>query len=254
LPDARVLLLASPGASTDIVAHALAAEHALTVVVEERVSRLQLLRGRYRKLGPWPVAGQLAFIAVAQPLLARAAARRIDALKRRHALDDSPFPVDHRVPSVNSPEARALLHQLAPSVIVVNGTRIISRETLACVSAPFLNMHAGITPRYRGVHGGYWALAERRPDLVGTTVHVVDAGIDTGAVVEQVRFTVEPEDSFATYPYLHLAAGLPALARAVRAALVGELPRRPPLADGSRLHYHPTLWGYLRARLVENVK
>ena len=43
--------------------------------------------------------------------------------------------------------------------MVVNGTRILSRRMLESIDAVFLNMHVGITPKYRGVHGGYWALA-----------------------------------------------------------------------------------------------
>ncbi|MDQ4041594.1 MAG: formyl transferase, partial [Actinomycetota bacterium] len=117
-----------------------------------------------------------------------------------------------------------------------------------------LNVHAGITPLYRGVHGGYWALAEDRPDLVGTTVHLVDEGVDTGPVVERRTFSVEREDSFATYPYLHTAHGLPGLLAAVERALAGELRPVDPLDLPSRVRYHPTLWGYLVTRARRGVR
>ena len=61
---------------------------------------------------------------------------------------------------------------------MVNGTRIISSRVLDSIGCPIINTHAGITPRYRGVHGGYWALAEGHPEEVGTTVHLVDKGIE----------------------------------------------------------------------------
>ena len=70
----------------------------------------------------------------------------------------------------------ALLTSLRPVVVVVNGTRIIAARVLESAGCPVVNLHAGITPRYRGVHGGYWALAERHPEWVGTTVHLVDPG------------------------------------------------------------------------------
>ena len=41
-------------------------------------------------------------------------------------------------------------------------------------------MHAGITPQYRGVHGGYWAVVNNDPEHCGVTIHFVDKGIDTG--------------------------------------------------------------------------
>jgi folate-dependent phosphoribosylglycinamide formyltransferase PurN len=118
-----------------------------------------------------------------------------------------------------------------------------------------LNTHAGITPLYRGVHGGYWALAEGRPELAGTTVHFVDEGIDTGRIVDQAFIQVTPDDSFATYPYLHVAAGLSILIPAVERTLAGTLePRGPRDALPSRLRTHPTLWGYLGTRLRRGVR
>ena len=52
---------------------------------------------------------------------------------------------------------------------------------------PVLNYHAGITPKYRGMNGGYWALATGDAGNFGATVHLVDAGVDTGGVLHQVR-------------------------------------------------------------------
>jgi methionyl-tRNA formyltransferase len=44
-------------------------------------------------------------------------------------------------------------------------------------------VHAGITPRYRGTHGGYWVLLNNDPGHCGVTIHLVDPGIDTGSIV-----------------------------------------------------------------------
>lgn len=240
-----------PGDTGRYVFHRLEQEGlAPKVLEEEKVSRVDLLRGRYKRLGLVPVAGQLAFIAGVQPLLARLSAGRARDIEERFGLDGRPIPGSKvtRVSSVNADDARAALVRLAPRVVVLAGTRIVGKKTLSSVPATFLNMHAGITPRYRGVHGGYWALADGRPDLVGTTVHLVDTGIDTGAVVEQVTFRPDDEDGFATLPLLHTAHGLPALVRAVRAALDGTLRTVPPLdASTSKLRYHPTVLEYLGA-------
>lgn len=249
---ASVVLLGGDAESTRIVFHALAPRFpGLTAVLEPAVPRRQLLARRVRKLG-WPtVAGQLLFMGAVLPRLRRAGAARVDEICRAHGLDRAPIPEErvHRVPSVNTDEAREILRRLRPGVVVVNGTRIIGRQTLAAVAAPFINLHAGITPLYRGVHGGWWALAEGRPELAGSTVHLVDEGVDTGTVLAQACFTPDPADSFATYPYLHLAVGIPPLADAVAAALRGELDPRPHPALPSRLRSHPTLWQYARTRL-----
>jgi phosphoribosylglycinamide formyltransferase-1 len=253
----RVVLLASEGVSSRMVFNALRARFPeVHAVVESPVSRGTLARRRLKKLGALTVAGQLAFMALARPWLRRRAAARIREILREHGLDDSPFPPSvTRVPSVNGDEARAALRALDPAVVVVNGTRIIGRETLAAVRCPVLNTHAGITPLYRGVHGGYWALAEGRPELAGTTVHFVDEGIDTGRIVDQAPIAVTPADSIATYPFLHTAAGIRILLPAVERALAGTLqPRTHDTELPSRLRTHPTLWGYLALRMRRGVR
>jgi methionyl-tRNA formyltransferase len=117
-------------------------------------------------------------------------------------------------------------------------------------------MHAGITPRYRGVHGGYWALVEQHPEWVGTTVHLVDPGIDTGRILAQATFEVTGADSFATYPDLHLVHGLPLLGAQIDGLLAGdELDEGlTSIAPGSGLYYHPTCWGYLWRRWRHGVR
>jgi hypothetical protein len=253
----RIVLLGGHDPSTNMVWHALRRRwRDVPVLLEDPASRLALLRRRARKLGLPTVVGQLAFRAALVPALEAAGARRRRNIVRAHRLDGSPIDGElHRIPSVNDPAARTLLRRLAPAVVVVNGTRIIAPETLAAVAAPFINTHAGITPFCRGVHGAYWALAEGRPDLVGTTVHLVDAGIDTGEVLAQATFRPGPEDSFATYPLLHTAFGIPLLLEAVAGALEGRLAPRPSLAPGpSRLRSHPTAWGYVWRRLTRGVR
>jgi methionyl-tRNA formyltransferase len=162
---------------------------------------------------------------------------------------------DYRVPSVNDEETIALLASLRPVAVLLQGTRIIAARVLDSVDCPVINMHAGITPRYRGVHGGYWALVERHPEWVGTTVHLVDAGIDTGQVLAQATFTLTAGDTFATYPDLHLVHGLPLLGAQIDRLMAGqELDRRTGLAPGSGLYYHPTFWGYIWRRWRHGVR
>jgi folate-dependent phosphoribosylglycinamide formyltransferase PurN len=255
-----IVVLAGPGAPTNIVANYLARRFSeVVVIVEDPVPRLTLARRRARRLG-WPtVLGQVAFVTVALPLLRRAAQARITDISTRSGLDTSDIGRVLRVTSVNDPGTVELLRELSPAVVVVQGTRIISDIVLTSVPAPFINIHAGITPRYRGVHGGYWALAEGRPDLAGTTVHVVDAGIDTGGVLARAYFAPEPADSIATYPYRHLADGLPLLVDQVGRVLGGDDVRRDTAGgdlseEPSVLRWHPTLWGYIWTRITKKVR
>jgi folate-dependent phosphoribosylglycinamide formyltransferase PurN len=255
--EGRVVLLAGPGDSTDIVANFLASRVPdLVLIVEEPPSRLQMAKRRARRVGRLAAAGQVLFVALLLPALRRQGARRRADILRAALVDETPREPHHRVPSVNDAQVIALLSSLRPAVVVVNGTRIISARVLQSAGCPFVNMHAGITPRYRGVHGGYWALAERHPEWVGTTVHLVDPGIDTGGILAQSVFDVTSEDSFATYPFLHLVNGLPLLGAEIDKVMAGQVltPASEGIARGSRLFYHPTLWGYLRCRLLQGVR
>ncbi len=252
------MLLAGPGDVSDIVANHLRTKVPdLVVVMEGGQSRVTLARRRARRMGWVTVAGQILFMGAAMPLLRRAGRPRRQEILAAHGLDATPVTPDHRVPSVNAAAARVLLQQLAPRLVVVNGTRIISGEVLDAVACPFVNIHTGITPRYRGVHGGYWALAEGRPDLVGTTVHLVDTGIDTGGVLTQVNFVPTGADSIATYPYLHLAAVLDPLADLLERFDAGEalipVPAEPTQGP-SKFHTHPTLWSYAAFRARRGVR
>ena len=252
-----IVLLAGTGRSTAIVYNALAREFTVAAVIQEdKPARLDFLKRRARKIG-WPkVAGQTLFRAVVMPALAAFSRRRTAEILAASGLTTTPIPASVlvRVKSVNSPECIAALQRLAPKVVVVNGTRIIKAEVLNSAPAKFINMHAGITPLYRGVHGAYWALAQNDRNHCGVTVHLVDTGIDTGNILGQATIEPSPRDNFATYAYLQLAAGVPLLKEAVRAALQGRLQPQPAPAGESHLWYHPTLGEYLRYRVAKGVK
>jgi phosphoribosylglycinamide formyltransferase-1 len=224
----------------------------LKVIVEQRISRRQLLRGRLRRLGLVHVAGQLMFMVFAR-LLHLASRARVGAILREFHLDPT-WPDPARliaVPSVNSDECIRRLRELNPDVVLVVGTRIIDKRVLSAIPAPFVNYHDGITPKYRGIHGGYWAKAENDLENFGVTVHLVDTGIDTGAVLYQARLTPTSSDNYATFSYLQVAAALPLLERAAQDAVDGNL-ERVQVDLPSRLWSHPTLWGYLATGLRRN--
>jgi folate-dependent phosphoribosylglycinamide formyltransferase PurN len=251
-----VVLLAGSGPSTDVVANYLSDRVPdLVLVVEEPQSRLELARRRARRIGWVPAVGQVLFVAI-QPVLRRLGAHRRAAIFREASLDTSHRVPTHRVSSVNDDATLALLTSLRPTMVVVHGTRIIAARILGSVDCPVVNMHAGITLRYRGVHGGYWALAERHPEWVGTTVHLVDPGIDTGGILAQATFVVSPEDTIATYPDLHLVHGLPLLGAQVDKVIAGSALEPVPasIATGSGFYYHPTLWSYLWRRWRDGVR
>lgn len=220
----------------------------VSVVQEDPVSQRVLLRRRARRLGLRRVGGQVLFRGLVVPWLTVRGRARVAEIMAAAGLDDGPLQDVRRVASMNDEEARSFLRGLHPAVTVVCGTRILDRATLAALNGPVVNFHAGITPLYRGVHGGYWALAEGRPELVGSTLHLIDPGIDTGEVIAQATFEVTDKDSFVTYPYLHVVAVLGPLEHVVERALAGDDLKGGPVRDDlpSKLRTHPTLLEYAR--------
>jgi methionyl-tRNA formyltransferase len=250
----RLVLLTAEGGSGRIAANYLSRQFpALIVIVERPVSRAELLRRRLRRLGWLTIAGQLAFMVFARAQ-ARLSRRRIAEIQRQAGLDErlpAAVPVI-QVASVNAPDCVAQLTVLKPAAVLVVGTRIIEPAVLRAAGVPFINYHAGVTPKYRGVHGGYWALAQGDGENCGVTVHLIDEGIDTGGVLYQTRIAPAAADNFSTYPYLQLAAALPLLAQAARDAVAGKLQVRP-VDLPSRLWSHPTIWAYLATAVRRGV-
>ena len=239
---------------TNIIANALRARFGdFPVIYEESVSGFKLVRQRAKRIGYIRTAGQILFIQTIARWLRICSRARIAEIERQYALHATPVAGNvHYVKSINDVAVIDLLKAIRPEIVVVFGTRIIGRSVLDAVPARFINMHAGITPGFRGSHGAYWALATGHPELAGVTIHWVDPGIDTGGIVKQARIEIGPRDNFITYSYLQLGAGLPLLLQAVEEALCGEVREEPlpgHLAAGSNLYHHPTVWSYLACRL-----
>ncbi|WP_257307444.1 formyl transferase [Geothrix campi] len=225
----------------------------ITVLIEDPEPRWGLVRRRLKRHGPLALAGQIGFVVLRRFIAKRNQARLVEII-HEHGLDPSPHPDCEVVPirSVNSPACREALARLCPDVVFVIGTGIIRAETLQAIRVPLMNCHFGITPKYRGQAGGYWALAKGDPDHAGVTVHLVDAGVDTGEVIYQARFSAGERDSFSTYFYLQAAAFRAITVKALEDALNGGLRPFKPSLPSEQFH-HPTLWAYLRTGLSKGV-
>ena len=220
-------------------------------IFEQPVNPWRLIKRRIKNLGVFQVAGQVAFQLLVSPFLRRLSASRVMEIQGlyRLSIKAPDRGASHDVSSVNEPETVELLKRLTPDVIVLAGTRIVGKEFLASVPCPVVNIHAGITPLYRGVHGGYWALVEGHPELCGVTVHRVDAGIDTGKVLAQSLITATRADNFASYPWLQMGEGLILLAALLPRLAAGEDVKFVPLTAESKLRHHPTIWQYFLGRV-----
>lgn len=62
---------------------------------------------------------------------------------------------------------------------------------------PILNVHPGILPGIRGTDPVFWAHYYGKEAWLGSTIHVIDAGIDTGPPLLRKRFRTEKHRHYA---------------------------------------------------------
>ncbi len=227
-----------------------------TVIIEGQGNKKKFIQRRIKRLGYFTVFGQILFQLTIPKILGKFSKQRIQEIKSTYNLDASTIPSQKikNVPSVNSKECIAFLQKEKPDLIIVNGTRIISKKVLTCIDTTFVNTHVGITPKYRGVHGGYWALANDDRENCGVTVHLVDTGIDTGGVLFQKAINPNQKDNFTTYTYLQIGEGIQLMKLAVADFYENKLHQQESMTSESMIWSHPTLWNYLYTRISKGVK
>ncbi|MBC7816596.1 MAG: hypothetical protein IAG10_06890 [Planctomycetaceae bacterium] len=190
----RVAVLMGPSAGSQYVFSRLAAEVDLVAVVKQQRPRREVLRAVFRRgkklrRGYW--LDRLLLGAYTKLRLKRQALACAEYCEVRAASSFESDCAVRRVESINDPAVIDVLQKTQPELVVVLGTSIIKEPVLAAAPC-FVNLHAGVTPMYRGAHGQFWAVLNRDFGNVGVTLHFVDKGIDTGAIVKQCRFAFDP--------------------------------------------------------------
>lgn len=252
----KIIMLVTDGNSSKIMFNALKDSFNIQkIIIEEDVSKKTLLKNRVKRLGLLKVIGQVIFI-LFNKILSKLSKKQISHLKEKYLLDDSYFQKDlvKNVKSVNSAETKEIIESINPDIIIVNGTRIISEEILLSTKATFLNTHAGVTPKYRGVHGGYWALTQKDYENCGVTVHLVDKGIDTGGILYQDTIVIDKNDNFNTYPYHQIAKAIPLLKSAIEDVINDSIKIVKKDDLKSQIWSHPSIYEYIKYRVLLGVK
>ena len=73
---------------------------------------------------------------------------------------------------------------LKSDIYVVFGSSYIKGSLIDfLISQKAINIHAGVSPYYRGTDCNFWALYDNNPHLVGTTIHMLSKGLDSGSML-----------------------------------------------------------------------
>jgi methionyl-tRNA formyltransferase len=154
----------------------------------------------------------------------------LEPLARAHGI-----PV-RRCADINSAESVQRVRELRPDLMVVCGwTRLLSAELLGVPPRGVIGFHASLLPRYRGRAPVNWAIL-RGEAVTGNTMMYLDAGTDTGDIIDQQTVPIAPQDTCATVYAKVGEAGAGMLGQHLPGLLAGTAPRRPQgPADGPPL-------------------
>ncbi|GIW72294.1 MAG: hypothetical protein KatS3mg102_1836 [Planctomycetota bacterium] len=117
--------------------------------------------------------------------------------RRRAAYARAGKPV-WRLPTINSPEAHALLRRAGIDLVVNARTRFIYEpQVLAIPALGCINIHHGLLPEQRGTMCDLWALAEGRP--AGFTIHRMIEQVDAGELLLRVEVSPGTDRDYLAY-------------------------------------------------------
>jgi methionyl-tRNA formyltransferase len=125
------------------------------------------------------------------------------------------------------------LHELKPDLIVVVAYgQILPQSILDLPKFGCLNVHTSLLPKYRGAAPIQSAILNGEIET-GVTIMKMDAGLDTGEIISQVRTPVLPEDDSQTLHDRLAQLGAELLVETIPDYVAGKILPKPQPAEGA---------------------
>lgn len=222
------------------------------VIVERGEPASAFWERRKKKLGAGTVYSMKA-AALAARVTKRLSRARLAELQAE--CDAAPVSAALRieVDSLNDPDTIAKVRALKPKAVFVASTGMLRSALLEACRCPVVNYHSGVNPAYRGINGGYFALANGEPENFGVTLHLVDLGVDTGPILATNQIPVAANDNMQTYVTLMAAKSQDLVVETMADVLAGRVKPQPPGDLSSNQYYAPTLGQYLVNGLTRGI-
>jgi methionyl-tRNA formyltransferase len=145
----------------------------------------------------------------------------------------------HQPEKIRSPEAQELLQTLAPNAIVIIAYgQIIPARLLTIPKLGWINLHAGLLPKYRGAAPINWAVVNGETRTGATTMRI-DAGVDTGDILLQREIDIGPAETAPELTVRLSELGAPLMAETLRGLAAGTIAPRPQ--DHAKASHAPML-------------
>lgn len=124
--------------------------------------------------------------------------------------------------SINSKENLEIISKLKPDLIIsIAANQIFKKDFLSLPKYGCLNLHSAVLPKYKGLMPTFWAMKNNEKEM-GASVFFMDEGIDTGKILVQKVFEIEPSDSLDSLIKKNKKVGMDALLEAINLIRAGE--------------------------------
>jgi phosphoribosylglycinamide formyltransferase-1 len=135
---------------------------------------------------------------------------------RKHGIEAVCIPSRGKTRDEHEKEIIAVLESHGVELVVLAGyMRLLSSVLLERFKGRVINIHPALLPSFPGTHG-YEDAWNYGVKVSGCTVHFVDEGCDTGAIILQAVNPIEPDDTLETFRQRGLAIEHQALPEAIR--------------------------------------
>lgn len=144
---------------------------------------------------------------------------------------EADIPVEQPANFKNPADIERLAHYQADVMIVVAYGLLLPKAVLDTPKHGCINVHASLLPRWRGAAPIHRAI-EAGDSETGVTIMQMDEGLDTGAMLNISKVSIEPRETTASLHDKLIELGCPALLQTLKTLAGGEVTATPQPLEG----------------------
>jgi methionyl-tRNA formyltransferase len=120
-------------------------------------------------------------------------------------------------------------------LISINYLFLIEEDIINLSKGLTFNIHGSLLPKYRGRTPHVWAIINGE-EFTGITAHIIDEGCDTGDILEQIKISIEPNDTGDNILTKYESNYLPLIEKVIDSFNQGKL--KPKKQDPKKATYY----------------
>jgi len=97
--------------------------------------------------------------------------------------------------NLNSKESTTFLNEIKPDLVLIFGCGLIKEPLYSNLPENSINLHLGLSPRYRGSATLFWPFYFMEPNFAGSTFHYIVSEPDAGKLIHQSTPKLEVNDT-----------------------------------------------------------